>query len=145
MSRRADFYILPQTDEDSRLRFICRVCEKALQQQLQVFIHTEHPIQAERLDRMLWQYPEDSFLPHHLLGNQPAAPISIGQGSQLPEHRQLFINAASLLPEAAFEFDRIAEVVIQAPELLTHSRQNYTRCRELGYAMHRTDMRTSGR
>ncbi|KGK43066.1 DNA polymerase III subunit chi [Nitrincola sp. A-D6] len=141
MSRRADFYILPQADEDSRAVFICRVCQKALQQGLQVHIHTDHQAKAESLDRLLWSFREDSFLPHHLIGSTPAAPISLGYGDQLPEHRQLFLNAAGLLPESAFEFERIADVVIQAPELLTSSRQNYSRCRELSYEMHRTDMR----
>lgn len=141
MSRRADYYILSHADDDSRMQFICRVCEKALQQQLSVFIYTEHSAQAERMDRLLWSFPEASFLPHHLIGNEPQAPISIGHSGQLPRHRELIINAASTLPEIAFEFNRIAEIVIQKPELLTISRQNYARCRELGYEMHRTDMR----
>ncbi|WP_151670297.1 DNA polymerase III subunit chi [Nitrincola schmidtii] len=145
MSRRADYYILPQADDDSRMRFICRVCEKALQQQLSVFIFTEHPAQAERLDRLLWSFPEESFLPHYLIGTEPVAPISIGYADQLPSHRELIINAANKLPEVAFEFTRIAEVVIQEPELLQVSRQNYARCRELGYEMHRTDMRQRSR
>lgn len=141
MSRRADFYILPQADEDSRAVFIGRVCQKALQQGLQIYIHTDHQAKAESLDRLLWSFRDDSFLPHYLIGNTPTAPISLGHGDQLPEHRQLFLNAAGLLPEMAFEFERIADVVIQAPELLASSRQNYSRCRELGYEMHRTDMR----
>lgn len=141
MSRRADYYILPQADDDSRMRFMCRVCEKALQQKLSVFIYTEHPAQAERLDRLLWNYPEECFLPHHLIGTEPLAPISIGNAQSLPTHRDLFINATNALPEIAFEFNRIAEVVIQAEDLLIISRQNYARCRELGYEMHRTDMR----
>lgn len=141
MSRRADFYILPQADEDSRAVFICRVCQKALQQGLKVFIYTDHQAKAESFDRLLWSFRDDSFLPHHLIGSTPTAPISLGHGDQLPDHRQLFVNATGLLPESAFEFERIADVVIQAPELLASSRQNYSRCRELGYEMHRTDRR----
>lgn len=142
MNRRADYYILPQADDDSRLRFVCRVCEKALQQKLNVFIYTEHAAQAEHLDRLLWSYPEECFLPHHLIGTEPSAPISIGHAQSLPAHRELIINVAKQLPDIAFEFQRIAEVVIQAEDLLKVSRQNYARCRDLGYEMHRSDMRS---
>ena len=141
MSRRADFYLLPQADDDSRLRFMCRVCDKALQHNRKVFIYAEDRAQAEYLDRLLWSFPEDGFLPHHLVGSEPSAPISIGIGTQRPTHRDLFFNAASQLPEFAFEFERIAEVVIQAPESLAISRQNFVRCREQGYDMHWSDMR----
>lgn len=146
MLRRADFYLLPQADDDSRMRFLCRVCDKALQQKLNVFIYAEDPTQAEQLDRLLWLIPEDAFLPHHLIGSKtPKAPISIGLGDQRPTHRELFFNAASTLPSFAFEFDRIAEVVIQAPDALLLSRQNFVSCRDQGYEMHWSDMRQSSR
>lgn len=139
---RADFYILPQPDEPSRFTFICRICEKALEQGLKVYIYTRDPAQAEYLDRFMWAYREDSFLPHHRIGQTPSAPISIGWGEQVPDHRSLFINAADQLIELAFEFDRIAEIVIQDQRLLDTSRQNYVRCRDLGYELNRVDMRS---
>ncbi len=145
MTRRADFYLLSQADEESRMRFLCRVCEKALQQKHRIYIYTEDKAQAEYLDRLLWSFPEDSFLPHHLMGSEPCAPISIGQGDQRPMHLDLFFNAGNTLPAFAFDFDRIAEVVIQDPASLNASRQNFVRCREQGYEMHWTDMRQHSR
>ncbi len=62
-------------------------------------------------------------------------------GEQLPNHREVFINLSGRLPDTAFEFERIVEIVIQTPEVLAATRENYARCRDHGLELHRTDMR----
>lgn len=141
MTPRADFYILPQADEDSLTAFICRICDKALDQGLKVHIHTRDPDQLQRLDRLLWSFRPDSFLPHAPLDGTQTTPITLGLDTQRPPHRELFINAANELPDDAFEFARIAEVVIQEPTRLESTRHNYQRCREHGFDLTNHDLR----
>ena len=138
---RADYYILPDTEPESRAAFLCRLCEKILGLGMRVFISTEHETAARQLDQQLWTARPQSFVPHVLLGGLPASPIEIGQGEQLPNHREVFINLSGRLPDTAFEFERIVEIVIQAPEVLAATRENYARCRDHGLELHRTDMR----
>lgn len=141
---RADYYILPDSDPDSRAAFLCRLCDKILGLGLRVFISTEHESDARRLDQQLWSARPDSFVPHVLLGNTPKSPIEIGWGEQLPDHRQVFVNLSAKLPDAAFDFERIVEIVVQTPEVLAATRDNYARCRDRGIELHRTDMRQRG-
>jgi DNA polymerase-3 subunit chi len=138
---RADYYILPDTEPESRAAFLCRLCEKILGLGMRVFISTEHETAARQLDQQLWTARPQSFVPHVLLGGLPASPIEIGWGEQLPNHREVFINLSGRLPDTAFEFERIVEIVIQTPEVLDATRENYARCRDHGLELHRTDMR----
>ena len=138
---RADYYILPDTEPESRAAFLCRLCEKILGLGMRVFISTEHGTAARQLDQQLWTARPQSFVPHVLLGGLPASPIEIGWGEQLPNHREVFINLSGRLPDTAFEFERIVEIVIQTPEVLAATRENYARCRDYGLELHRTDMR----
>ncbi|MBR9829753.1 MAG: DNA polymerase III subunit chi [Oceanospirillales bacterium] len=141
---RADYYILPDSDADSRAAFLCRLCDKILGLGLRVFISTEHESAARQLDQQLWSAKADSFVPHVMLGQAPESPIEIGWGDQLPDHRQVFVNLSARLPDAAFDFERIVEIVVQTPEVLAATRDNYARCRDRGIELHRTDMRQRG-
>lgn len=138
---RADFYILAAADEDSRQQFLCRLSEKILGLGLRVFVHVPDEIRAGRLDDQLWSWRPDSFVPHALEGKVPDAPITIGWGDHLPEHRDVYVNLGLELPRAALEFQRIVEIVVQQPDLLEASRHNWRLCQQHGLEMHRTDMR----
>jgi DNA polymerase-3 subunit chi len=141
---RADYYILPDSDADSRAAFLCRLCDKILSLGLRVFISTEHETAARQLDQQLWSAKADSFLPHVLLGQSPDSPIEIGWGEQLPDHRQVFVNLSGRLPDNAFHFERIVEIVVQTPEVLANLRDNYARCRDHQFEIHNHDMRRRG-
>ncbi len=138
---RADYYILPDSDADSRAAFLCRLCNKILSLGLRVFISTEHETAARQLDQQLWSAKADSFLPHVLLGQSPDSPIEIGWGEQLPDHRQVFVNLSGRLPDNAFHFERIVEIVVQTPEVLANLRDNYARCRDHQFEIHNHNMR----
>lgn len=138
---RADYYILPDTDQDSRELFLCRLCEKILGLGLRIYIHTGSEDEATRLDQRLWSFRSDAFVPHVILGQAPGAPIEIGNGSQRPDHREVLVNLALELPDDAFEFQRIVEIVVQEETILNATRQNWLRCRDQGAELHRNDMR----
>ncbi|GGO86197.1 DNA polymerase III subunit chi [Marinobacterium nitratireducens] len=138
---RADFYILAAPDEDSRQHFLCRLSEKILAMGLKVFVRVPDETGAARLDERLWSWRPDSFVPHALMGQTPEAPITIGWGDALPEHREVFVNLGLNLPAEALDFQRIVEIVVQQQDLLDASRHNWRLCQQHGLEMHRTDMR----
>lgn len=142
--RRADYYVLSDADQDARERFLCRLCEKILTLGLKIYIHTPSAADAERLDARLWSCRPEAFIPHGLLGSAPPAPVEIGHGDQRPTHRDLFINMALELPEDAFSFQRIMEIVCQTPEVVSALRHNYRRCQEQGLNLERHRIQHSG-
>lgn len=138
---RADYYILAEADHDSRERFLCRLCEKILGLNMNIYIHAGSEIEARRLDSHLWSFRDESFIPHALIDDKPVSPITIGFDQRRPSHRDVFVNLARELPEEAFEYQRVVEVIIQSPEVLEATRQNYRLCREKGFEVFHQDMR----
>ncbi len=139
---RADYYILPDADPDSRELFLCRLCEKILGQGLRIYIQVDTTEEAQRLDARLWSFRADAFVPHALQGSEPGAPIEIGLDPQRSVHREVYANLALELPESAFEFGRIVEIIVQEEAILDATRRNYLACRNRGLELNRHDMRT---
>ncbi len=70
-----DFYILATNSNESWLRLACRITEKAVQEKLQVYLHSENEADATRLDGLLWTFSQGSFIPHRLVGRNPEPPL----------------------------------------------------------------------
>ena len=64
-SPRVDFYVLPSQEPSARLRFACRLVEKAWLKRHRVRVQCEPGGELEALDHLLWTWSDRSFLPHH--------------------------------------------------------------------------------
>ena len=137
----ADFYVLPDAEPEKRTAFLCRLADKVLGQGLNIYIHVTGEIEAERLDQLLWDYRADAFIPHGLLNSKPDAPVQIGWGDQLPQHRDVYINLALEASTETLKFDRILEIVIQQPDILAATRKNFALYKNSGRTPKMHDMR----
>ena len=63
---RVGFYIVENTDPDSRARLALRLTEKAHRRGHRIFINCENEEQARHLDEQLWTFRPASFVPHGL-------------------------------------------------------------------------------
>jgi len=142
---RVDFYILPHDSGDERDLFACRLIEKAFHRGHRIYIHTPDADETARLDRLLWSFRPDSFLPHQSLGSTPGQTesIEIGHGDDPDHHHDLLINLTTDIPAFFSRFERVAEVVIQQPEALKQSRQRSSFYRDRGYPLNTHDLRNS--
>ena len=133
---RVDFYILPDADAASRQLFLCRLVEKAFKLGNKIYIHCASAPEAQYLDDLLWTFRQNSFLPHLLYqGEQQdftATPILIGWQHKPQLWQQLLINISAVVPEFYQQFERVAEVVTQQPELLQQLRERYAWYRDAG-------------
>ncbi|GFR76424.1 DNA polymerase III, chi subunit [Elysia marginata] len=139
-----DFYILPGSQPDDRHQFACRLVEKAWHKGHRIHIHAESQEEAQRLDQLLWQFREDSFIPHRLQSDDSLkdTPVSIDwQTESLEHHNDVLINLAKAIPEQCTRFSRISEIVIQSPEVLATTREHYREYRELGFPPNTRDLR----
>ena len=71
---RVDFYVLASQDPAARLRFACRLVEKAWQKHHRVRVQFDPGGELEAFDDLLWTYADRSFVPHHRLGAGEPAP-----------------------------------------------------------------------
>ncbi|RDI42674.1 DNA polymerase III subunit chi [Aquicella lusitana] len=134
-----DFYVLETQSGQQSLRFACSLIEKAYQQKQSVYVHTVSRAEAERMDKLLWTYREDSFLPHCLyLGNQPEneqpVPIQIGFDTAPPNQR-LLLNLTQQVPVFYHQFQHIMEIVFADPAIQQLARERFRYYRDQGCEM----------
>lgn len=129
-----DFYILSESSAASRFQFACRLIEKAYKNQHRVYVHTENEHDAHTIDELLWTYREESFLPHHLIGEgpEPIPPIQIGFGATPEKHHDILINLSLSIPVFYQQFSRVLELVIHHDAFQTRARENYRHYRDAG-------------
>lgn len=134
---RIDFYILKDDTQEARWQFVGRLADKAQRLGHRVLIAVDHADEAKALDEFLWQSPEDSFLPHRQLGDpeQPDAAVEIAPVEHSGEHRDVLINLSRRVPDYFSRFERLAEVVIQTPEVLQVTRTHFGFYKSLGYSV----------
>ncbi len=134
-----DFYILSGEAPEERLRFACRLTDKALQQKHRVFLNAETALMAEQLDEALWTFRAGAFIPHRRLGAAvpgPLEPVLIGHAQEPPEAVwDVMINLAAQVPDFFSRYQRVAEVVDGDPQRRDQGRQRFRFYRERGYQL----------
>ena len=141
-----DFYILADSVPQARLEFACRLVEKAYKKQHRIYIHTDSEASSKAIDLLLWTFKVESFIPHHLLGDDSApAPVAIGHGDNsgkgCGDHHDVLINLGDEIPEFFSRFERCVEIVIQQPDVLENTRKHFGFYRERGYPLNTHDLR----
>lgn len=130
---RIDFY----TQVDDKLRFACRLCAKALSQQMRVNVYASEASLAERFDHLLWTESATGFIPHcratHTLA--PVTPVLIHQDESALSHDELLINLDTQWPPFFSRFQRMIEIVSTADEDAQAARARFRFYRDRGYAM----------
>jgi len=135
---KVDFYILEETQPQQRLRFACRLAEKAWQQGHHVYIHTADAAESQRMDELLWTFRDGSFVPHQVVDGQAldeSTPIHIGHGEEPAHHDTVLINLADAVPLFFSRFERVAEVIGGDETLRAHGRERFRFYKERGYPL----------
>jgi len=132
-----DFYILAQTDLAAKHAYACRIANKAFGQGLTVFIATEDAAQSQAVDKLLWTFAQNSFVPHAVCdgGGQELAryPVQIGD-SAAPGEFDLLISLRRDAPADYAKFARVAELIIDDADDKTAGRARFRFYREQGIA-----------
>jgi len=141
---RVDFYILGYEQLEQRLQFSYKLAEKAYLNGHRVYIDAPDEAATAIIDDGLWKFRADSFVPHQVVKDNDVqhTPIEIGSGADPIEHHDFLINLSNHLPDYFSRFKRVAEIVIQDPEVLKSTRSSYSYYQERGYPMHTHDLRS---
>ena len=136
-----DFYILSQPEEQDRMFFACRLCEKAMAQGLKIYIHTDSEQAAQEMDDLLWSYKPESFIPHAIVGideeldADEEIPVFIGHGENCDVSAKLLINLSQAIPGFHDRFERIAEIVPNSETAKSHLRERWNAYKEKGFEL----------
>ena len=129
-----DFYILNKTQENETEQFACLLAEKAFRKGHKIHIHTTDNNQTERMDRLLWTYNDQSFLPHVTMNHelQAETPINISHDQDKAFFSDVLINLRAEVPAFYKQFDRVAELVPANAQKRETARHRYREYQQQG-------------
>jgi DNA polymerase-3 subunit chi len=129
------FYTLEGVQEaQQRLLFACRLTNKAYRSGLSVLIHTANAEQTATMDKLLWEAPASSFLPHGTSGKDQER-VRIDHSDEPGSHDSLLINLSTGVPGFCSRFERIFEIVVFDPDIHAQTRENYKFYKDRGFPL----------
>lgn len=132
-----DFYILKRGADGNRFQLACRIAEKAYRQGRRVLIQAGTDEEANHIDRLLWTFKQNSFLPHGFPNKVDTAitPILINQASNPGNEHDVLINLCHETPDFFSRFERVAELIDHDPQVKQAGRQRFRFYRDRGYPL----------
>jgi len=135
---RIDFYSLEERSGGDRFLLACRLAERIHRDGHRIYIHVPDREQARHVDRLLWTFKQQSFLPHGIANESDRAltPILIGHDREPGAEDQVLINLTLDVPQFFGSFERLCELVDQDPGVREAGRKRYSYYRDRGYPLH---------
>ncbi|HEY6545502.1 MAG TPA: DNA polymerase III subunit chi [Dokdonella sp.] len=139
---RADFYLIdkPRFREDPLL-LVCELVKKAYTAEQPTLVLARSRDQAEQLDEKLWEFDEESFIPHQVVGDADddaiTAVLIVPPDLQTPD-RPLVINLRDECAPGLFE--RVLEVIPADDAERAGSRERWKTYKAAGFEVAKHDM-----
>lgn len=128
------FYVGKGNDLRSRLLLACQLTHKAREQNMHVYIHADSDATLQRIDDLLWEFREESFIPHEMAPCK-AVPVEMGYDYEPIEQCDYLINLSNERPSFFSRFERMAEILNQNDDILTKGRDRYRFYQDRGYKL----------
>ena len=118
------------------LLYACRLLRKAYQAGQPTVVLAD-AARLRVLDEQLWTFSPLDFVPHCMAGNALAATTPIVLTTDLDDapHHQVLLNLGAGVPAQFARFERLLEVVGNAPDELAAGRERYRFYRDRGYPL----------
>ena len=143
MPARADFYMIANKKQfvEQPLLLVCQLAQKAIASNQPCLIFCESAEQADFLDDLLWEFDDDAFVPHQVVGTDEDEDITpvllVGPESETPM-RPLAINLRTELPPMGFE--RVLEIVPADEAARGPARARWLEYKKLGFKVTKHDL-----
>ena len=98
----------------NHLLYVCKLVEKGFKQKIQpIYIHASNQQQAEQLDKLLWTFKQDSFIPHTIVGasDLDSTPVQIGWNGNQFHPAAAIVNLSEEIPISYLESKKIHEII----------------------------------
>lgn len=133
-----DFHILQEASVEARWLYTCRFIEKVESLGHSILVVVDTLEQAQELDDLLWSFKPESFIAHQIIGGDEEAKVEISYTDvngniESGEHHDVLINLSNHIPTFFSRFARLAEIVIQEPNILENTREHYRFYKQRGY------------
>lgn len=130
---RIDFYIVDSQLEQAAEAVACSLIDKAWSRGHRILVRSRDQAQQDRLDRLLWTFRQDSFLPHATATAGVEAPILIATAEQtVAAAFDVLVNLDDAPAEGLADWQRIAEISSREPQRLARTRDRFRHYRQQG-------------
>ena len=132
---RVDFYVLQAGSRGNRYTLAVRLAEKAWHAGHRILIATENREDLQHMNRLLWTFRDQNFIPHGILGEaEPSLnPVLVTDGKDPADEHDVLINLRTEIPDYFSRFERVAEYVDQ--EQVQLCRDHYRFYQNCGYQL----------
>ncbi len=135
MTLQVDFYVLKSSDEQSRLRTVCRLADKVQRLGHKIHVLTVDASQSKKLDDLMWTFSQSSFLPHAIFSDtdkhQDQQAVLIHH-EKMNQPSEILINLQAN-PVAGDDYLRLVEIVNQDTSIRAAGRDKYRAYKDRSY------------
>lgn len=122
---------------DDKLKTVCRLCAKALEQGMNVVIFSQDEGLIEHVDELLWTFSAGSFIPHTRMSDDEhlmsMTPIILSNLISTDDHFDVLLNLDHQPPPQLDQFGRIIEIAGESEEDKLAARERYRFYRDAGF------------
>ncbi|WP_428353854.1 DNA polymerase III subunit chi [Methyloprofundus sp.] len=125
---KVNFYILSSQTEKGRQLFACKLAEKAFRLGFKTYILTSSMQQAQQMDKLLWTFRANSFVPHEIFQDSlpnTANSVIIGTQQAPAPWQHTLINLSTGGPEDILQSEQIFELLDNDETQKQAGRQRY--------------------
>lgn len=131
-----DFYMLADNKSETSVAIICRLCQKIIRKQLEVYIQVKTVEEAKQLHNRLWSLQPTSFIPSTLIeeaNDNILAPVTIGTQTAPDSFNQVLINLSGRILPVFSYFERLVELIPAEHHSRAEARNHYKYYNDRGY------------
>ena len=135
VTEQVDFYLLGRVDNVARLTVACRIANKAWERGMKVYLQTADRSESDQLDRLLWTFSQESFVPHGLRemnSDWRQYPVQIGSESSTAQGIDMLISLQPTVPDDYANYKRIADLIVDDAEQKQFGRERFRHYRQQG-------------
>ena len=134
---RIDFYVQNRANQIAHEHLICKITEKAWQNQHAIFLLCSNTEQVDRFDELLWTFSETSFIPHSPIcdgdGDGDGKVVILSSERKTLRNHEVLINLTTDVPEHAGKFIRVIESTGYNEAMREDARKKYKYYKDRGY------------
>lgn len=121
---------------NDKLQTACRLCAKAVKQNMKVMVYTPDAAVLARFNELLWTFSPTSFIPHCTIRDDSrlidVTPVILSDQIPLDRHYDVLLNLHQQ-PPAFDQFQRIIEIAGISHEDKQAARERYRFYKDAGY------------
>ena len=130
------FHHFESIERKDFLIYVCKLIEKGYKQNINpIYIKTDTQKQAEELDKILWTFRQESYIPHTLVDQDSnnTQPVQIGWIDNEIDDAEAIINLSDGMPDISNDLKKIHEIIDNIDEKKEKARERWKKYKSIGF------------